>query len=410
MRNKISAIIIDPEFNSHDYTPVRHDDGGEYSEKHFELKILASSDNILKEIYRFNGVDSIITVGDKSIWGELMLLPFYYRKRWIHLDKFDANEIASSIISTFLGNIEREDKVVSFSFFTCTYKTDEKKLYRLYKSMCSQTYREWNWYILDDSPNGEVAEMVDKLEDPRIVVIKNHSIHGNIGFNKHVIAMACDGDFLCEVDHDDEITPDCLQCLLDAYERFPDSDFIYSNALEVKESTMTPIIYGKGWGWGEGLTKTEVVNGQEFTFSEAPGVNSFSIRTIYAQPNHIRCWRRDFYHTIGGHNPEMSILDDQELIIRTFLYGKMTKVDKVLYIQYEGDGERGVSVDNTQSLRFAEIQRTTMLLKNRFDEMIHNRIIELGSKDEAWNDQYGYSELWKSHTPGKNMLNNVYTP
>lgn len=410
MKNKISAIIVDPDFTRHDYSGVKMDDGNVYSEKRFELKILDNANDILREIYHFGVVDAIVTIGDESSWGILPYLSYAFRKKWTHLDKFNAAAISSNIIATFTGNIERKNTPTSFSFFTCAYLTPVEKFARLYNSMCAQTYREWDWYILDDSPNGEVAKMAEELEDPRIIVIKNHTIHGNIGFNKHTIAMACDGDFLCEVDHDDELTPDCLQMLLNAYNKFPKSDFIYSNALEVKEKTMTPIIYGKGWGWGEGLTKTEVVKGRNFTFSESPGINPYSIRTIYAQPNHIRCWKKDFYHKIGGHNTEMSVLDDQELIIRTFLYGEMTKVDKVLYIQYEGDGERGVSKDNTQSLRFGEIQRTTMLLKERFDKEIHNRILELGKEDDAWDESTGQSILWKKHEAGKNMMNNFYIP
>lgn len=250
MRKKLSSIIIDPDFNQHNYREVRTDDGNEYSEKHFELKVLDNADNILKEIYHFRGVDAIITMGDPKDWGQLPYMPFYYRKRWTHLPEFDAKAIANNIIATFTGNIEREDKVVSFSFFTCAYKTEREKLLRLYNSMCKQTYCEWNWYILDDSDDNSVTETVDSFEDPRIIVIKNHSIHGNIGFNKHTIAMACDGDFLCEVDHDDELTSDCLQRIIEAYERFPDSDFIYSCALELKGSSLAPIMYGKGWGVG----------------------------------------------------------------------------------------------------------------------------------------------------------------
>lgn len=410
MKNKISAIIVDPDFTRHDYSGVKMDDGNVYSEKRFELKILDNANDILREIYHFGVVDAIVTIGGESSWGILPYLSFAFRRKWTHLNTFNAAAISSNIIATFKGNIERENAPVSFSFFTCAYMTPVEKFARLYNSMCAQTYREWDWFIIDDSPNGEVAKMAEELEDPRVIVIKNHTIHGNIGFNKHIIAMACDGDFLCEVDHDDELTPDCLQMLLNAYRKFPKSDFIYSNALEVKERTMTPIIYGKGWGWGEGLTKTEVVKGQNFTFSESPGINPYSIRTIYAQPNHIRCWKKDFYHKIGGHNTEMSVLDDQELIIRTFLHGEMTKVDKVLYIQYEGDGERGVSKDNTQSLRFGEIQRTTMLLKERFDKEIHNRILELGKEDDAWDESAGQSMLWKKHEAGKNMMNNFYIP
>ena len=296
-----------------------------------------------------------------------------------------------------------------FSFFTCTYHTQKDKLIRLYNSLCAQTYREWDWYIIDDSKDDSTSKLIESLEDPRITVIKNVTRHGNIGFNKHTIAMMCDGDYLIEIDHGDEVTPNCLSTLMSAIEKFPNSDFLYSCALELKGSDLQAIRYGDGWGWGEGLTKTEVVNGVEYTFSESPGINPYSIRTIYAEPNHLRCWKKDFYHRIGGHNPDMSVLDDQELIIRTFLQGEMTKIDKVLYIQYEGDGERGVSDENTQSVRFGEIQRTTMLLKQKFDLAIHNRILELGKEDDAWDEQSGGSILWKKHTPGQNMMNNLYT-
>lgn len=410
MKSKISAIIIDKDYMHHDYSALKYDDGNINSEKRFQLKILDSGRDIMHEIYDFNGVDAIITIGSKEDWIFLGMMPFEYRRKWTHIDDFSAEIIVKNILATFKGNISRQNMPIKFSFFTCTYKTGEDKLKRLYNSMCKQTYREWDWFIIDDSPDNSTTDIIDSLKDPRITVFKNVSRHGNIGFNKHFIAMACDGDFLAEVDHDDELTPDCLQHLLAAYKTYPDTDFLYSNCLELKGEAKMPIIYGNGWGWGEGLTKTEVINGVNYLFSASPGVNPFSIRTIYAQPNHIRCWKRDFYHKIGGHNIEMSVLDDQELLIRTFLYGKMTKVDKVLYIQYEGDGNRGVSQDNTQSMRFNEIQRTTMLLKDRYDRDIHERIKALGFNDIAWDDRTNKSILWKLHEPGMEMMNNTYIP
>ncbi len=411
MRNKITAIIVDKDYNYHDYSGIKYDDGNKWSENTFDLTICDTGVGIAKKLHEKRGFDSIITIGDTSLWGDLQYMPFFVRKKWVHLDEFNANNIVSSIIATFKRNtVKRDDEPILFSFFTCTYNTGYDKFKRLYDSMCRQTYPEWDWFIIDDSPNDETIKMIESFKDLRITIIKNVSIHGSIGFNKHVAAMACDGDYLLEVDHDDELTPDCLSTILAAREKFPNSDFFYSNCLELKHPDEVAIMYGEGWGWGEGLTKTEVVNGREFTFSESPGINPFSIRTIYAQPNHIRAWRRDFYHKIQGHNPNYSVLDDQELLIRTFLSGEMTKIDKVLYIQHEGDGERGVSKDNTQSVRFGEIQRTTILLKELYDLPIHNRILELGFNDIAWDYSRGYSTLWKPHTPGQEMMNNFYIP
>ena len=410
MRKKITAIIVDEGYKYHNYREVKYDDGGKYSEKSFELMITDTGKGISKILYEKRGFDAIITIGSKESWVDLLYMPFFIRKKWVHFDEFDPKRIASAIISTFKTNtLEREDAPALFSFFTCTHCSDAKKIKRLYDSMRNQTYNEWDWFIIDDSPNDTVEKIINDLQDVRITLVKNATMDGNIGMNKHMAAMMCDGDFLLEVDHDDELTPDCLETILNANKAFPNTDFFYSLCLEMKHPEYVPIIYGKGWGWGEGLTKTEAVNGVKYTFSATPGINPFSIRTIYAQPNHIRVWKRDFYHKIGGHNVNYSVLDDQELIVRTFLHGEMTKIDKVLYIQHE-EGERIDGDSNTQSVRFAEIQRTAFLLLETYDKKIHDRILELNFNDTAWDPVHQRSDLGKQHEPGQETMSNLYIP
>lgn len=409
MRNKLSAIIIDPNFLYHDYSEIKTNVGGEYAERYFGLRILENGHNILQEINKFRGFDALITIGNVDGWDELAALPFAYRKKWCHQETFDAQKIASTIVETFKYNIDRTDAPKSFSFFTCTFNTDEAALRRLYESMKKQTYKEWNWFVLDDSPTYKAIKILNSFKDPRITVFHNITNHGNIGFNKHMIAMMCDGDYLVEVDHDDELTPDCLEYLLKAFTTYPDTDFVYSHAIELKNGE--PIIYGNGWGWGEGINITENVGGKYYTFSDVPPINPFSIRTIYAQPNHVRCWEKNFYHRIGGHNTELSVLDDMDILIRTFLYGKMTKVEKTLYFQHEGEGKReNTSSGTAQSRRFNEIQRTLWFLKDKYDKQIHDRIIELGHNDTAWDENTQSSVLWKEHTPGQEIMSNILKP
>lgn len=413
MRSKLSAIIIDPNYGRHDYEKIQSPKETDHAETRFELKILKNTNDILKEIKNFNRFDSLITIGDYSDYMDLCNLPFFYRKKWCHFNEFNAQIISNTIISTFSYNLVRNDALPLVSVFTCTYKTGEKKLKRLYNSLLNQTYNEWNWFILDDSPNDETIKLIDSLNDPRITVIKNVTTHGNIGFNKHTIAMMCDGDYLLEVDHDDELTKDCFEHIVKAFEKYPDADFAYSLCVEysVSETSKRPIIYGKGWGWGEGFEKTENINGENVFFSSQPDINPYTIRTIYAQPNHLRCWKKDFYHKIGGHNMDLSVLDDMELLIRTFLYGKMVKIDKVLYFQYEEAGERGSKENNnTQSSRFGEIQRTLWYIKSAYDKKIHERILEFGYEDNAWSEEDGYSILWKKHIPGQEIMNYTYKP
>jgi hypothetical protein len=199
--------------------------------------------------------------------------------------------------------------------------------------------------------------------------------------------------------------------LNNAFKQYPDAGFAYSMCVEysVNGDTMTPIIYGDGWGWGEGYTETQNINNKQVTFSATPNINPYTIRTIYAQPNHIRCWRKDIYHKVNGHNTDLSVLDDMDLIIKTFLETKMIKVNKVLYFQYQEAGERGSkNNNNTQSIRFSEIQRTCWILKNKYDEEIHQRILSLGFNDDPWDENLGYSNLHKEHEPNKEIMNYIY--
>lgn len=406
MKNKISFILIDKLKNERNFSELKTNFGGR-AENSFDVTVLETTDELFSRMGNLVEVDCVVSIGNLLDFGKLNAMPFSVRRKWVHFDEYDPRKVVSAVIATFAANLRRENVPKTFSVFTCVKDTGEKKLKRLHESLKSQTYPEWNWFVLDDSDGDETAEILKSFEDPRITVFKNVSVRGNIGFNKRTIAMACDGDYLVEVDHDDELVPECFAELKSAFDAHPDAGFAYSSALELKGEKKIPIVYPNGWGHGEGLTSKQIVGGKEYVFSETPGINPFTIRTIYAQPNHVRCWRRETYLKIGGHSASLSVLDDMELIIRTFLKTRIVKIPKILYIQYEGEGERGVGKDNTQSVRFGEIQRVVWILKNRFDCEIHERILELGFEDTAWDEKTGRSDLSKKHEPGKEIMSYV---
>jgi glycosyltransferase involved in cell wall biosynthesis len=257
-----------------------------------------------------------------------------------------------------------------------------------------QTYANWNWWIIDDSLNNYTSDYLVKLHDPRVHVIKNVTNHGNIGFNKHMIAMLCDGDYLVEVDHDDELTSDCFSKLYECFTK-SDADFVYSDCLEIIDGA--PIDYGDDFSYGQGYYRDCEVEG--VLYKNVPitcrSINAKSIRGIHALPNHLRCWEKNFYHKIGGHNTELSVLDDMDLLVRRFLYGRIAKVDKVLYIQHQGETLSNGRGNTATGARLKEIQRVNWLLRNKYDLDIHNRIIELGYDDIVWDEETQSSDLHK---------------
>lgn len=409
VKNRISALVI---YNGElDTTQIKNGVyGGDNAAIDFKVKHIRNCNCISKVLYKFKYVDTIVSVGDND-FRELNNAPYNIRRRWVHFDELDYNAIGRAIVENFKFNINRnvptDNRLISI--FTSCYNTEYGVFMRLYNSLLSQTHSNWNWWILDDSTDGHVEEYVNALADYRLHLIKNVTDHSSIGFNKHLIAMACDGDYLVEVDHDDELTYDCLELIDKAFKKYPDADFVYSLAFENKNGEA--IIYGKGWGFGYGENRESTIfDGEKVLISATPSVNPVTIRTIYAQPNHVRCWRKDFYHKIGGHNPDLFVLDDQELLIRTFIYGKMCKIDKILYIQNEGEGERGEeSGSTTQSWRFNEIQRTCWILKTKYDKLIHERILSLGHNDSVWDENNGVSILGGIHEKAEPICY-VYEP
>jgi sRNA-binding carbon storage regulator CsrA len=168
-----------------------------------------------------------------------------------------------------------------------------------------------------------------------------------------------------------------------AFNTYSDCDFVYSYAYE--EIGGHSIWYGDNFALGLGKYEEHDILGEKIVIPITADVNALSIRHIVGAPNHVRCWKKEFYHKIGGHNKELSVLDDLDILIRTFLNGKMCKIPKVLYIQHEGE-DRGSRVhgDTTQSKRFNEILRLGCVLKDKYDEEIHNRLLELGVEDPYW--------------------------
>lgn len=396
---RICAIIVDKTGrDNHDYTQVKYDDGNSSSEKGFDLEVTDNECDVPALIHKLRSPDCIITIGEDMDFNATKKLTKDMRLKCVRMREFDAKALGEMIVSVFEENIN-EKPYSKFSIFTSIYNTSKKCIDRLYKSLLSQTYNNWDWFIIDDgNDNNEATDYISSFNDYRITILKNISDHGRIGFNKHMAAMCCDGDYLVEIDHDDELTPDCLAKMKEAFDKYPDAGFCYSDCLELVNGE--PVWYGNDFSFGQGTYRKEVVNGKEYNVAiTTPTVNPKSIRGIYAEPNHVRCWRKDVYHKIGGHNTSLSVLDDMDLMIRTFLETKMIHISKVLYIQHEdGSNDGGNSRAGTaQGNRFAEIQRTNWILYDKYDKAIHERILELGAKDTVWMDCYEQSVLLRAN-------------
>lgn len=219
----------------------------------------------------------------------------------------------------------------------------------LYDSLVEQTYKKWEW-VLYLNGGASVDSLSSKIvRDNRVKVILDTSNNSCVGYNKNKAFHAASGDILVEVDHDDMLMPTCLEKIKEAAKKNPEADFFYSDAA-VYHMTAEFVPYGTAFGWTHKKIKWK---DRELISMDSFKPTSQSVGFIWYAPDHVRAWRREFYVKIGGHNPSLSICDDHDLMIRTYLNTKMIQIPECLYIYR-------VTGNNTWLERNQEIQNTTV--------------------------------------------------
>lgn len=321
--------------------------------------------------------DCLVSIGkDFNEFPQLCKLSYDFRQRWIHtIDDENLGEVAYNCAMHSMLNPNTSDLV---SIFTPVYNTGEK-IRRTYESIKNQQHRNWEWVIVNDSTDSVTGKIVESIAavDPRIRVYEFCSkTKGIIGESKYRACVLCRGDFLLELDHDDYLTPDALSLLLDASRLYPDAGFFYSDCAEIDEN-YNSLTYGEGFALGYGKYREETHFNRNFKVAIAPNINPLTIRHIVGVPNHFRAWRRDAYFKAGCHNRRLSIADDYELIVRTFLTTDMVKIQRCCYLQF-------FHGSNSQDATRADIQRRVRSIANNYNEKIKIRFEELGKIDWAY--------------------------
>jgi hypothetical protein len=139
-----------------------------------------------------------------------------------------------------------------------------------------------------------------------------------------------------------------------------------------------------------------------------PNINPKTIRHIVGVPNHVRAWRRDVYFQIGGHNRDLSIADDYELIVRTFLHTKMCKIAELGYIQFIHDSG---DAQNSHDIARKDIQRRVKTIREHYNDDIANRFEELGVEDYPYKlNKMDTLDVKSRFGDDENYVNYIYNP
>lgn len=222
------------------------------------------------------------------------------------------------------------------SVITPTYNTSPDTLARLWASLKRQTHSNWEWVVYDDSTTDQVQNYVYGLCSDERFKIRYFRPHvpskGNIGYVKRMAFGLALGDILVEVDHDDELMPTCLHDLRQAFDSNPEVGFVWSDCAEILPDGQSGR-YPEGWGLGYG---SDYWDEENKVWAMRVPMNRTTLSHIVSVPNHVRAWRATTYFRVGGHDPELQLADDYDLIVRTALATKCHHIPKMLYKQHIG--------------------------------------------------------------------------
>jgi glycosyltransferase involved in cell wall biosynthesis len=349
-----------------------------------------SSDANLDQVLVQDRPHVVITIGSRSSFPTLMRASYEIRKRWLHYDTLpDLTKLGVDAYECYLKNMFSDmgaDDNPLVSVFTPAYKTGQR-IHRPFQSLKEQTYTNWEWVIVDDSDDGgETFKMLTHLgkQDYRIQVFKPGEHSGMIGKVKNWACSLGKGHILVELDHDDALTDDALDNVVKGFKQFPEAGFLYTDCAEIFEDG-TNLTYRKGWAFGYGSYTDVEYKGKLYKSGNGGNINAKTIRHIISAPNHIRAWKKSFYESIGGHNKELHVADDYEMMVRTFLKTRMVRIPKLCYIQYAGN--------SAQRVRNKDIQRHVRSIRGHYDRMIHDRFLELECEDFIWDEKNGCSDF-----------------
>lgn len=279
---------------------------------------------------------AIYSYGDMTQWNYLSNI-FNVRKRWVQLkDLPDKIDVIYNVFSGILGH-QYDSHHPLISVISSTFHSKEKIL-RPWNSLRSQTYTNWEWVVWDDSKDnltyGDLLEM--KKKDLRMRVYKAPEPSGSIGEMKRLAAGVSYGSFIVELDHDDELHPELFQWIVDASKKYPEADFFYCNTAVLFEGTLKSHSYGDffAYGYGSNINVWSEKYNQWITQIDNGSQNAVTLRHLIGLPNHVRVWRTSFYDKIGKHNPRLTVSDDYDLLVRSYIHGKWCHIRKCGYYQY----------------------------------------------------------------------------
>ena len=259
------------------------------------------------------------------------------------------------------------------SIFTATH--DPRYLLDAYNAIKDQPYDEWLILLNNRVRRSDLPVAIQA--DPRTRAVPAVTKSKRVGALKREACAACTGDILVELDHDDLLL---APGIVRVREMFTDPAvvFAYSRYAEFNNLDNSSREFDKIYGW---QYEDFIYGGVRYRQPINPPADPYHASIVFFAPNHLRAWRKSAYDAAGGHNADMNVLDDSDLICRLYLQGEFAAIEDCCYLYLVHGG-------NTWLERNAEIQANVLNMRRRYlPDMVTawarrngRRMIDLGGR------------------------------
>ena len=196
---------------------------------------------------------------------------------------------------------------IAFSIVVPVYNTPPSLLNKLLDSVYRQWYPNWELILVNDGgTSGATQSALKEIHDHRVRVVSLESNKGISGATNEGI-KAARNDFIVFLDHDDELTEDCLFELACCINR-EQPDFIYSDEDKITE-------------------KDGYYTAPHFKPDWSPDTLMSIMYT-----GHVSCVRRILANKVGGLRSEYDGSQDWDFVLRVSEHTRrISHIPKVLY-------------------------------------------------------------------------------
>lgn len=225
----------------------------------------------------------------------------------------------------------------------------EKMLPLAIDSVLGQTFKDFEFIIVNDGSTDTSEAVINKYDDPRIIYVKQKNKGEypatNVGLR---IAMS---DYITWIHSDDIMPPDSIKLRVKTLDQNPEIDFVHGDIEKIDVA-------------GNKTDRLEAIDSDGMTAFREYYKIAEERKPRYPVHHTTIMFRRPFIFKVGYWDETLPYAGDTDWLLRALKVGRMKKIDEVLYWYRIHDNARSI----TDPKGGVDTKKVVDEIKKRYEE------------------------------------------